>query len=72
MATMVGAGWENEKIATRLGITVAEVKRAKETFGLGIRRKNTDENPYHINLVDDLEEVLSTPVNAGASIEDQD
>ena len=66
LAALVGAGWDNEKIAKHFGISIADVRKAKSTFGIGVRTKDAG---YHVNLIDDMEDLnaaLSEPEDAGS------
>jgi hypothetical protein len=64
LAALVGAGWDAEKIAKHFGITIAEVRKAKNAFGIGVRAK---EAGYHINLIDDMSNIESSPLAESVS-----
>lgn len=68
---MVVSGWDNKRIASKLGITETEVKNAKTAFSIGTRTSKNKSN-YHVNLIDDTENILGEAEAAGTTENAQD
>lgn len=60
IALLNATGKTNEEIAAIYGITVAEVKDLKVTFGFTKSRTTKKSKEYTIDLVDDTKEVIDS------------